>query len=191
MKYSPRFAESLSYAAQLHADQIRKGTGIPYISHLLSVAALVIENGGDEDQAIAALLHDAVEDQGGIPRLDEIRLRFGGNVADIVDGCTDAYQIPKPPWRQRKENYLEHLRKVQPNVHLVSLADKVHNARSLNIGLRQHGHAMWNNFNGGKEGTIWYYEMLLKVFQEIHPGSLTEELAHLVKEMKLLAEEPT
>ena len=119
MKYTDRFADALNYTARLHANQSRKGTPIPYISHLLSVTALVIENGGDEDQAIGALLHDAVEDQGGLSRLEEIRTRFGLGVAEIVDGCTDAYQTPKLPWRQRKEDYLLHLRRVQPNVLLV------------------------------------------------------------------------
>jgi (p)ppGpp synthase/HD superfamily hydrolase len=104
-----RFDQALVYASRLHRDQWRKGTQIPYVSHLLSVAALVIEHGGDEDQAIAALLHDAVEDQGGAPILDEIREQFGDRVAKIVNECTDAWEEPKPPWRARKESSLAKL----------------------------------------------------------------------------------
>lgn len=187
MNYTPRFEEALRYAAHLHASQVRKGTPIPYISHLLSVTALVIEHGGDEDQAIGALLHDAVEDQGGRAQLEIIRQQFGEQVAEIVDGCTDAYELPKAPWRKRKEDYLVHLRSVQPRVVLVSLADKVHNARSLVATLRHGGPGIWANFNGGRDGTIWYYRSLLEVFQEILPGYLTDELNHLVIELENLA----
>ncbi len=188
MKLTPRFEESLCYAVRLHADQTRKGTQIPYAAHLLSVAALVIENGGDEDQAIAALLHDAVEDQGGLPRLQEIRQRYGERVANLVDGCTDAYQLPKPPWRQRKEAYLDRLRKEHPDVRLISLADKLHNARSLFISLKEEGQAVWKRFNGGKDGTLWYYQALLQVFLEISPGAMTDEFQRLVAAIQQISE---
>ncbi len=183
MELTNRFEEGLRYAFHLHATQKRKGTQIPYFSHLMSVTALVLENGGDEDQAIAALLHDAVEDQGGRKRLDEIRQRFGPRVADLVDGCTDAYESPKPPWRQRKEAYLARLKNSAPDVHLVSLADKVHNARSLLDNLRQVGHSVWGRFNGGKDGTLWYYQALLAEFKQIQPGGLTDELERTVSDI--------
>ena len=134
-----RFEDALQYAARLHANQKRKGTDIPYISHLLAVTALVLEDGGDEDQAIAALLHDAVEDQGGFKRLEEIRSRYGSTVAMIVDGCTDSYQVPKLPWRERKESYLRRLPTEPNEVMRVSLADKLHNANTIRRGLEQSG----------------------------------------------------
>ncbi len=123
-----RFDQALNYAIQLHADQLRKGSGVPYLAHLLSVTALVLEDGGSEDEAIAALLHDAVEDQGGLATLEEIRSKFGTHVADIVAGCTDSFEDPRPPWKQRKDRYLQHLAQATPEVRRVSLADKLHNA---------------------------------------------------------------
>lgn len=159
-----RFEEALVYAAQLHRFQTRKGTEIPYVSHLLAVTALVIQDGGDEDQAIAALLHDAVEDQGGRETLAEIHRRFGEQVARIVEHCTDAYEDPKPPWRARKESYLARLRQAPPEVQRVSLADKLHNARSILRDLRSGGPQVWERFRGGKEGTLWYYRSLVEIF---------------------------
>jgi len=149
---------------------MRKGTNVPYVAHLLGVTALVIEDGGDEDQAIAALLHDAVEDQGGMTTLEEIRSLFGYRVADIVAGCTDSFQTPKPPWKIRKEGYLSHLSEATEDVRLVSLADKLHNARSILHDLKKDGGSVWKRFNGGKEGTLWYYNSLLNIF-ELNPGS--------------------
>lgn len=131
MKLTTRFNEALVYAAQLHADQFRKGTSIPYIAHLLAVAGIALENGANEDQAIAALLHDAVEDQGGEKTSQEIRGRFGNNVAEIVEGCTDTDIIPKPPWRKRKEDYISHLKNAGRSILLVSASDKLHNARAI------------------------------------------------------------
>ena len=122
-----RFDRAFAFARHLHRDQFRKGTAIPYTAHLLAVAALVLEDGGDEDQAVAALLHDAVEDHGGLGRLEEIRQLFGERVAEIVEGCSDSFTIPKPPWRERKERYIEHLRHADAGVRRVSLADKLHN----------------------------------------------------------------
>ena len=152
-----RFDEAFQYAHQLHRAQLRKGTSIPYISHLMGVAGLVIEHGGNETQAVAALLHDAVEDQGGEPRLIEIRERFGDEVAKIVADCTDAWIDPKPAWRQRKESYIAALPEKPTSSLLVSLADKTHNAEAILFDYRSIGDDLWSRFNGGKEGTRWYY----------------------------------
>jgi (p)ppGpp synthase/HD superfamily hydrolase len=181
-----RFEEALRFAAHLHARQKRKGTPVPYVAHLLSVTSLVLENGGDEDQAIAALLHDAVEDQGGLPTLQEIRQRFGERVARIVDGCSDSYGHPKPPWRKRKEDYLDHLRQADADIRLVSLADKLHNARSIVRDLRLAGPQSLSRFNGGKSGTLWYYHNLVKIFQELDDSLMAAELAEAVAEMDSL-----
>jgi len=182
-----RFEEAINYAFQLHKDQVRKATGVPYFSHIMSTAALVLENGGDEDEAIAALLHDAVEDQGGLPVLFEIKNLFGERVAAIVDGCTDAYEIPKPTWRLRKENYLTKLSSSGRDIKLVSLADKLHNARCLLDLLRIEGESSWSGFNGGKEGTIWYFESLVYTFKGSGLDSMTDELARIVQEIRGLS----
>lgn len=126
-----RFADAVAFASIVHATQLRKGTNIPYIAHLLGVASLVLDYGGTEEEAIAALLHDAVEDAGGTPMLAVIRRRFGDAVAEIVHGCTDAEVIPKPPWKQRKEAYIAHIKDAPPSVRLVSACDKLHNARAI------------------------------------------------------------
>lgn len=178
-----RFRDALGYAAGLHAGQVRKGTEIPYISHLLAVTALVLEDGGDEDQAIAALLHDAAEDQGGLQTLDEIRSRYGERVAATVAGCSDTYADPKPPWRERKEQYLDHLRIADPDVLQVSLADKVHNARSILNDVRLSGAATMERFRGGQDGTLWYYQELASIFRERYESPLVAELTILVDEL--------
>src|ERR1022692_3881980 len=131
MNLSPRFDQALQYAVLVHAGQKRKGTEIPYLAHLLGVTSIALEHGADEDEAIGALLHDAGEDAGGDGRIEDIRHRFGEPVADIVQGCTDAVTIPKPPWRKRKEDYIAHVAKASPSVRLVSAADKLHNARAI------------------------------------------------------------
>jgi (p)ppGpp synthase/HD superfamily hydrolase len=182
-----RFEEALVFAARLHACQVRKGSGIPYIAHLLGVTELVLQDGGDEDQAIAALLHDAVEDQGGHETLATIRARFGDRVARIVEGCTDAYTQPKPPWQERKEAYIAHLRQAEAEVRRVSLSDKLHNARSVLYDLRREKEELWKRFNGGKEGTLWYYRTLVQVFQDTGGGEMAEELARVVAEIEKLA----
>jgi GTP pyrophosphokinase len=179
-----RFDDALVYAAGLHRRQIRKGTRVPYIAHLLAVTSLVLEDGGDEDQAIAALLHDSVEDQGGMDTLEEIRKRFGERVARIVFACSDSTTTPKPPWRERKEKYLAHLADAPADVLRVSLADKVHNARSILGDLRQNGHAVWGRFNGGRAGTLWYYHELARIFQQVRPSPLAAELYRVVREME-------
>jgi GTP pyrophosphokinase len=186
-KLASRFEEALIFASQLHAGQTRKATNTPYLAHLLSVTALVLEADGDEDMAIAALLHDAVEDQGGLETLAEIRHRFGSRVAEIVDSCTDAYTNPKPPWRQRKEDYLIHLQEAQPDAQLVSLADKLHNARCILRDLRQQGDSVWEKFNGGKSGTLWYYRSLVSAFKEMEGSFLVDELERTVTEIERLA----
>ena len=185
-KLSPRFDEALHYATRLHSTQKRKGTEIPYIAHLLSVAALVLEDGGNEDEAIAALLHDAVEDQGGMATREEIRRRFGERVVHIVDGCTDAETIPKPPWRERKERYIEHVRHAPLEVRRVSIADKLHNARSILSDFRQDGGALWDRFKGGKEGTLWYYRMLVQAYREAGSSFMVKELDRVVSELERL-----
>jgi GTP pyrophosphokinase len=183
-----RFEEALLYAARLHANQRRKGGSTPYVAHLLGVTALVLENGGDEDQAIAALLHDAVEDQGGMETLIEIRARFGERVASIVESCTDAFTTPKPPWQLRKENYIAHLRNAPAETRLVSLADKLHNARSILRSLRVDGESLWQRFKGGKEGTLWYYRTLVSVFRETGRDFMTTELERVVAQIEQLSE---
>jgi (p)ppGpp synthase/HD superfamily hydrolase len=188
MILSSRFEDALAYACTIHAGQTRKGTGVPYISHLLSVAALALEFGGNEDETIGALLHDAAEDAGGKGRLEDIRVRFGDKVADIVDGCTDTYEIPKPDWQKRKEGYIAHLAKASASVLLVSCCDKLHNARSIVMDLRECGNKLWDRFKGGKDGTIWYYEALVEQFKEHGaPHGPVDELERKVKEMQRLA----
>ena len=188
MFLTTRFEEALVFASRLHVHQVRKGTTIPYVSHLLAVAGLVMENGASEDEAIAALLHDAVEDQGGGATREEIRRRFGDTVVQIIDGCTDADMIPKPPWRERKEKYIAHIREASPSVRLVSAADKLHNARAILADYRVMGEALWGRFNGGKEGTLWYYRSLVKAFREASGSMpLVEELDQVVSELERLA----
>ncbi len=144
-----RFEDALIFSTQLHARQLRKSSQVPYIAHLLGVTGLVLEDGGDEAEAIAALLHDAVEDQGGINTLDEIRKRYGSRVAEIVIAVSDAYQEPKPPWRERKEAYIASIGTANPSAIRVSLADKVYNARATLMDIRQEGESGWSRFNGG------------------------------------------
>lgn len=175
-----RFDYAFNFAHRLHRDQRRKGTPIPYISHLMTVSALVIEHGGDEDQAIAGLLHDAAEDQGGEATLAEIRVTFGDKVAAIVSDCTDAWVEPKPPWRKRKEAYIAALPHKPPDSLLVSLADKTHNAEAILFDYRELGDALFDRFSGGRDGTQWYYQSLVKVFNEVLPGRLSERLAGVV-----------
>jgi (p)ppGpp synthase/HD superfamily hydrolase len=175
-----RFDQAFRYAHQLHRSQTRKGTPIPYISHLITVAALVIEHGGNEDQAIAALLHDAAEDQGGAATLADIKAKFGDAVAAIVADCTDAWTEPKPPWRKRKEAYLAGLPNKPAESLLVSLADKTHNAEAILFDYRVLGDALWDRFSGGADGTRWYYNTLAAVFSSTMPGRLSDRLSRAV-----------
>jgi (p)ppGpp synthase/HD superfamily hydrolase len=175
-----RYDEAFRYAHELHRAQMRKATSIPYISHLMIVSALVIENGGSEDQAIGALLHDVAEDQGGAETLEEIRTRFGDPVAEIVSDCTDSWDEPKPDWRPRKEAYLAKLPTKSPRSLLVSLADKTHNAEAILFDYRVSGDPLWDRFNGGAEGTRWYYRSLANIFSEVMPGRLSDRLSRAV-----------
>lgn len=188
MPLTERFEQALVFAAQLHKGQRRKGSESPYVSHLLAVASLVLENGGDEDEAIAALLHDAIEDQGGSATREEIHRRFGDRVTEIVDGCTDSETIPKPSWEQRKQTYLEHLKTAPPSVRLVSAADKIHNARSILNDYRRLGDGLWSRFKGGKEGTLWYYRALIGAYREAGMMPLVEELERVVGELEQLVD---
>lgn len=178
-----RFQSALAFATELHRHQRRKGTDIPYVSHLLGVASIVLEIGADEDQAIAALLHDAVEDRGGETCLAEIRKRFGDRVAGIVSDCTDADTVPKPPWRERKETYIASLAHKSKDSLLVNLADKTHNARAILDDLVVHGPALWDRFTGGRDGSLWYYEELAQAFRIHLPGVAADRLACVVREM--------
>jgi (p)ppGpp synthase/HD superfamily hydrolase len=181
-----RFDEALVFASRLHAAQVRKGTNVPYVSHLLGVASLVLEAGGNEDEAIAALLHDAVEDQGGQPTLAEIRRLFGNRVASIVEACTDADVTPKPPWRERKERYVAHIAGAAPDARRVSSADKLYNARAILLDYRILGEPLWSRFNGGKEGTLWYYRALVGAFQSAGATWVVDELDRVVSELERL-----
>jgi (p)ppGpp synthase/HD superfamily hydrolase len=185
--YAEKFEEALMYAARVHRDQTRKGTKIPYVTHLLAVAAIVGENGGTEDEVVAALLHDAPEDRGGEARLEDIRERFGDEVADIVAGNTDTFENPKPPWHERKEAYVVRVAHEPRSVRLVSAADKLHNARSVLADLRSLGDDLWARFNGGKEGTLWYYRALVEAFGSAGSNPIVEELDRVVGELERLA----
>ncbi|MBA2742843.1 MAG: HD domain-containing protein [Chthoniobacterales bacterium] len=188
MKLSTRFEHALAYAARAHCDQQRKATGIPYISHILGVTAIALEHGASEDEAIAALLHDVVEDCGGADRLRDVREQFGDEVAKIVEGCTDTDQVPKPPWRERKEAYIAHLSQAVASTRLVSASDKLHNASAIVRDLRKQGQVVWERFKGGKDGTLWYYRALVTAFRQ-HPehAELTDDLDRTVTEMEKLA----
>jgi GTP pyrophosphokinase len=187
MILSPRFEQALQYAAVVHAGQLRKGTRVPYLSHLLAVTAIVLEHGGDETEAVAALLHDAVEDAGGAARLADVRRRFGDAVADVVEGCTDADTQPKPPWPARKARYIAHLAGASRSVHIVSAADKLHNLRALLDDHRNLGPATWDRFNGKKLGTLWYYRSLLRSYRDL-PPALLAELRRVFEELERRAE---
>lgn len=189
MNLSPRFEQALHYAVLIHAGQLRKGTEIPYVSHLLAVASIALEYGANEDEAIGALLHDAGEDAGGRGRIDDIRQRFGEAVADVVDGCTDTDVVPKPAWRKRKEDYITHIRYASDSVRLVSASDKLHNARAILRDYRVHGEKLWDRFTGGKDGTLWYYRSLVEAFSKAEKNELVEELKRVVSEIEAMSRE--
>jgi (p)ppGpp synthase/HD superfamily hydrolase len=194
MQLTDRFTDALVYAAQLHATQVRKGSGVPYVAHLLGVASLVLEYGGDEAEAIAALLHDAIEDCGGAAIREEIRHKFGDRVTEIVDGCTDTDITPKPPWRARKEAYIAHIPTASSSIRLVSVADKLYNARSILKDYQAIGEEIWNRFAGRKDGSLWYYRACVEAFRQAvraaHPQDkthpLVEELDRIVSELENL-----
>ena len=186
-KLGPRLLRPFRFAAEKHKGQTRKASTIPYITHLMGVASLVLEAGGDEDLAIGALLHDVVEDCGGAPMLKEVRRRFGKRVAKVVDGCTDADTYPKPPWRERKEKYIRHLKSADADTQLVSAADKLNNVRSILSDYRVLGESVWSRFNGGRDGTLWYYRTLLDVFLQHERNRITCDLELAVNELESLA----
>ena len=187
IKLGPRFLRAFLFAAEKHRGQTRKASTIPYIAHLMGVASLVLEAGGDEDLAIAALLHDVVEDCGGERMLKEVQRRFGKRVAEIVDGCTDAYVIPKPAWQERKENYIRRLKTESTDTRLVSAADKLNNVRSILSDYRAIGESVWSRFNGGRDGTLWYYRTLRDEFLRQEPNRITRDLDLAVRELESLA----
>lgn len=187
VKLGPRFLRAFDFAAKKHSGQTRKASTIPYIAHVMGVASLVLEAGGDEDMAIAALLHDVVEDCGGMPILKEVRRKFGSRVAKIVDGCTDAYTEPKPPWRDRKEKYIRRLKTEDAETRLVSAADKLNNVRSILSDYRSVGESVWLRFAGGRDGTLWYYRTLLDVFLRHKRNRITLDFELAVNELESLA----
>ncbi|MBB5164219.1 HD domain-containing protein [Mycobacterium sp. AZCC_0083] len=183
-KLSERFDEALTYASDLHRTQTRKGGDVPYIGHLLSVASLIIEGGGTETQAIAGLLHDAVEDQGGAPVLADIREKFGDDVATIVAECSDTDIVPKPPWKKRKQDYIDHLGDASEATILVSLADKLDNARAILRDYRIAGPELWQRFSvHDPQQHLWYYRSLLAVYQVRNSTWLVAELARVLGEL--------
>ena len=180
-KLSGRLDDAFRYAREVHATQSRKGTATPYIGHLMGVASIVIDDGGTEEEAIAALLHDAAEDQGGRTRLADIQQRFGETVATIVEDCTDSWDEPKRPWAERKRAYVEHARKLPASSLRVSAADKVHNAYAILRDLRNTGEAVWNRFNATPDDVMAYYEGLVRAYREAGGGRLVDELDRIVR----------
>lgn len=186
-RLGPKFQEALGFAAELHRTQTRKASQVPYVGHLLSVAGLVIEADGAETEAIAALLHDAAEDQGGDVALTEIEERFGPEVAAIVEECSDTVVTPKPPWRERKQSYIEHLKTASDSTIRVSMADKLDNARAILRDLRRFGPKVWQRFNtDDPHEHLWYYRSLLEVYRRRSDSWLVDELSRVVE---TLAEE--
>jgi (p)ppGpp synthase/HD superfamily hydrolase len=188
-----RFEQALIFASRAHARQKRKGCDVPYLAHLMSVAALVLEHGGHEHQAIAALLHDAVEDQGGPAMHKQITEAFGPQVASIVDGCTDAVETPKPPWLSRKRRFIDRLHSEPPDVRLVVTADKLHNVRTILSDFRLHGPPTFTRFRGGLHGTVWYYRAVtdaLRAAQSPVAPPMLDELERNVAELERLTRVP-
>jgi (p)ppGpp synthase/HD superfamily hydrolase len=176
-----RFDDAIRYAHDAHRTQARKGTGTPYVGHLLGVASIVLDDGGSEDEAIAALLHDAAEDQGGRDRLEDIRARFGDTVARIVEDCTDSWSRPKEPWLERKQAYIQHARRLSGPSLRVSAADKVHNAYAILRDLRNCGERVWERFQATPDDVLAYYESLVRAYREAGGGPLVDELDRIVR----------
>jgi (p)ppGpp synthase/HD superfamily hydrolase len=178
---TPRFDEAVRYAREVHAGQDRKGTGVPYMSHLLGVSSIVLDDGGTEDEAIAALLHDTAEDHGGRARLEDIRSRFGDTIAKIVEDCTDSWDTPKPPWAERKRAYAEHAHSLTASSLRVSAADKVHNTYAILRDLRNEGERVWERFKAAPDDVLFYYQSLVRAFREAGGGRLVDELERIVR----------
>ncbi len=187
---TPRYTDAFDHARQLHAGDVRKGTGVPYLAHLLAVSSLVIEHGGDEDLAIAALLHDAAEDHGGRAQLDEISRRWGSGVASVVEACSDtlvADPAHKEPWLERKQGYLDRLADEPERVLVVVAADKLHNARTLLADHRALGDQIWSRFTTGRaDDQLWYYR---QVVERIGPRLAGHPAAAMVDELQALTDE--
>jgi (p)ppGpp synthase/HD superfamily hydrolase len=187
MRLSRQFEKALSYATRIHGGKLRKKTRIPYIAHILGVAAIATEYGANETEAIAALLHDAVEDCGGAKRLRDIERKFGKDVAKIVEGCTDTDQTPKPPWLERKEAYVAHVRHAPMPTKLVSASDKLHNVRAILMDYRKERERLWSRFNRGKQGALWYYRALVSAFSGKRIQPLVQELDRTLTQLELLS----
>jgi (p)ppGpp synthase/HD superfamily hydrolase len=198
----PRFLEAVELAARCHADHTRKGTGIPYLAHLLAVSGLVLQAGGDEEEALAALLHDVLEDRPKCVTPKEIEDRFGGRVLEIVTECSDGLpeesgESPERDagnWLERKTRYIAHLAEAEPSVLRVSCADKIDNARAIVADLRRHGDDLWKRFHVTGDQELWYYRSLAEAFQSRRDDLgddtvwLVDELERLVDVMGRLAE---
>jgi (p)ppGpp synthase/HD superfamily hydrolase len=192
IRLSERYTAAVDHARLLHAADVRKGTGVPYLAHLLTVSALVLEHGGDEDLAIAALLHDAAEDHGGRPQLDEIRRRWGDRVADVVEACSDTLvsdPTTKEPWHDRKRAYLDRLPHEPIDALVVVAADKLHNARTLLADHRRLGDRIWSRFTtGDPDDQLWYYSRVVELTRarlEGHEASaMVDELGDIVTELR-------
>jgi (p)ppGpp synthase/HD superfamily hydrolase len=192
---STAFRDALTYAADVHNGQVKKGTPIPYFSHLLAVCALVLEQGGDEEEAIACLLHDTLEDHPEKVSREDLHERFGARVARIVEGCTDTppgyHGGSKPPWHERKRRYIEHLRLEGSSLARVALADKLHNARAMLADYRVLGNALWARFNAGKDDQLWYFRELVGAFRQAGaPVQMLEEFNEVVSELEKLSGAP-
>ncbi len=185
-----KFDRALVFASALHRQQLRKGSDTPYVAHLLGAASIALEHGANEDEAIAALLHDSIEDQGGEDAESlrrQLRNEFGEAVLAIVEGCTDTDVSPKPPWRERKEDYVAHLESASRSVLLVSASDKLYNARAIVADLGIHGSSVWKRFQGGRDGSLWYYSSLAAAFKRRLPSALSDQLEAMVAEMREIA----
>ena len=180
-KLTTRFDDAFKFAHEIHAGQVRKGNQAPYIGHLMGVASIVLDDGGNEDEAIAALLHDAAEDQGGRERLEEIRQRFGDAVAKIVEDCTDSWETPKRPWIDRKREYVEHAHTLHASSLRVAAADKVHNAYAILRDLRNTGEQVWARFNAPADDVVAYYESMVRALRHAGGGKLVDELDRIVR----------
>src|SRR5216110_280733 len=187
MRLSRQFEKALVYATRIHGGKLRKKTRIPYIAHILGVTAIAMEYGANETEAIAALLHDAVEDCDGTKRLRDIERKFGKKVAKIVQGCTDTDQTPKPPWLERKKSYVAHVRHAPIPTKLVSASDKLHNVRAILMDYRQEGERLWSRFNGGKQGALWYYRALVSAFSGKRVQPLVQEIDRTLTKLELLS----
>jgi (p)ppGpp synthase/HD superfamily hydrolase len=187
MRLSRQFEKALVYATRIHGGKLRKKTRIPYIAHILGVAATALEYGANETEAIAALLHDAVEDCGGAKRLRAIERKFGKRVARIVEGCTDTDQTPKPPWLKRKKTYVSHVRHASMATKLVSASDKLHNVRAILMDYRQEEEKLWSRFGGGKQGALWYYRALVNALSGKRIQPVVQEINRTLTELESLA----